>query len=232
MKIVDLSMSISNNLITQRVFSGNVNVRIMTHEESKKFNSGIIGDQFTSAWNYISMTEHTGTHVDAFFHMCPDGETIDEMPLDFFYGKAVCLDMRHIPERGIISVDQVEEAEKRAGIMIDGHIVLFASGLHKKYYPSEKVLTMGHEISAEVVKWLKNRNSRMHGVEGPSTDILDKNTFPSHRACRDLKISHFEWLVNLEKLIGVGEFMFYGIPLKISKGSGSPVRAFAIINDY
>ena len=67
----------------------------------------------------------------------------------------------------------------------------------------------------------------MHGVEGPSTDRGDTTDFPSHRVCRDRNIYHFEWLVNLDHLIGVGEFRFYGFPLKIEGGTGSPVRAVA-----
>ena len=47
---------------------------------------------------------------------------------------------------------------------------------------------------------------------------------------RDLGISHWEWLVNLEELVGKGEFQFFGVPLKFKGGSGSPVRAFAILN--
>jgi len=34
----------------------------------------------------------------------------------------------------------------------------------------------------------------------------------------------------LEELLGKGEFQFFGVPLKFKGGSGSPVRAFAIVN--
>ena len=51
-----------------------------------------------------------------------------------------------------------------------------------------------------------------------------------HRLCRDLGISHWEWLVNLEELLDQKEFQFYGVPLKFKGGSGSPVRAFAVLN--
>ena len=39
-----------------------------------------------------------------------------------------------------------------------------------------------------------------------------------------------ENLCNLEKLFG-REFMFYGFPLRVRKGSGSPIRAVAIVSD-
>ena len=230
MKIVDLSMTIESDLTTQRAFTGNVLVNLVSHEQSRKFQAGTPDDPFTSTWNYLSMTEHCGTHVDAFYHMDPNGLSVDEMPLEYFFGKAVCLDLRQITERGTITPEDLERAEQASGVAIDGHIVLLATGLHRKFYPRPEILTQNAELSAEAVRWLWERGSRVHGVEGASTDILDKNTFPSHRACRDLKMAHYEWLVNLEELIGAGEFLFYGIPLKLKRGSGSPVRAFAVLN--
>src|SRR5436190_721929 len=34
---------------------------------------------------------HQGTHLDAMFHFFNDGRTLDQMPLDWFYGPARCL---------------------------------------------------------------------------------------------------------------------------------------------
>ena len=73
MRIVDLSMPIISNMLANRDFAGNVYLNMVTHEDSKAFGSGAPDDPFTSAWNYIGMTEHTGPHVDAFFHMDPQG---------------------------------------------------------------------------------------------------------------------------------------------------------------
>ena len=230
-RIIDLTLKIQNNMLTPLDFQRPVYVKVMTHEKSLEFGNGTKEDPISSSYNYLSIIEHVGTHVDAFYHMRPDGLTIDEMPLEMFFGKAVCLDMTHIPERGKVTVADVEQAEKECGVAIDGHIVLFATGLHEKYYPDPKVITQNVEISPEVVRWLKEHGSRVHGVEGPSTDIMDTKLYPSHRACRALGLTHYEWLVNLTSLIGVGEFMFYGVPLLLDKGTGSPVRAFAVIGE-
>jgi kynurenine formamidase len=54
-----------------------------------------------------------------------------------------------------------------------------------------------------------------------------RRLFPNHRVCRDRGLFHYEWLVNLEALVGKGEFTFTGYPLKWLKGTGSPVRAVA-----
>ena len=44
-----------------------------------------------------------------------------------------------------------------------------------------------------------------------------------------LGIISFEGLINVNKLPKDKEFMFYGLPLKIKDGDGSPVRAIAVI---
>jgi hypothetical protein len=46
--------------------------------------------------SFISMGSHQGTHLDAMFHFIEDGKTVDQMPLDWFYGPARVL---RIPKR-------------------------------------------------------------------------------------------------------------------------------------
>jgi kynurenine formamidase len=43
--------------------------------------------------------------------------------------------------------------------------------------------------------------------------------------------THVEGLRNLEKLIGKGRFKFIGFPLKIKGGTGSPIRAVAMLDE-
>ena len=115
---------------------------------------------------------------------------------------------------------------------MDGHIVLLCTGFYERNKADAKQLVWGNPgLTVEATKWLHERGSRMHGVEGPSTDKPTDNIFAQHRLCRDLKISHFEWLVNLESVVGKGEFEFIGLPIKFKGGSGSPVRAVALVDE-
>jgi kynurenine formamidase len=230
-RIVDLTLLIEDNIPSHKLFQSPVVLPHLTHDKTLDLGLGIPGDPMTFATNYIGMLDHIGTHVDAFAHVKPDGETIDNMPLDMFFGKAVCFDMTHIPDLGEIDVGDLEEAEKKSGVKVDGHIVLLNTGLHKRHYPDRKVCWTNPGLTAAATHWLADRGSRLHGVEGPSTDVPSNNLFPSHRVCRDRGISHYEWLVNLEELVGKGEFMFYGLPLKFKGGSGSPVRAYAVLDE-
>lgn len=228
-KVIDLSLAIENAMPAHRTMPRPVYLPFLNHEQCLALGLGTPDDPFTSAIEYLGMLNHVGTHVDALFHTNPDGATIDEMPIEMFMGKAVCLDLRHIPDLGVIDVAELEAAETLARVRVDGHIVLLNTGLHVRHYPNPSVMTSNPGLTAAATHWLADRGSRLHGVEGPSTDLPSTDLFPSHRACRDRSITHYEWLVNLEQLIGVGEFQFQGIPLKLHRGSGSPVRALAFL---
>ena len=228
-RIIDLSVTIENNMPAHKNMPRPVYLQWMTHESCLAYNQGVPGDPFTSPIEYVGMLNHVGTHVDAFYHMKPGGKSIDEMPLDMFMGKAVCFDLTHIPDLGDIDVSDMEAAEKKAGVKVDGHIVLLNTGLHKRHYPRDSVMLSNPGLTAAATHWLADRGSRLHGVEGPSTDRPNFAEFPSHRASRDRGITHVEWLCNLEELVGKAEFQFQAIPLKFKRGSGSPVRALAIL---
>jgi kynurenine formamidase len=230
-RIVDLTLTLQDNMPTHKAFQRPIVVPHSTHETGAALGLGVAGDPITFATTFIGTIDHVSTHVDAFFHTNPNGQSIDEMPLEMFMGKAVCLDLRHIPDLGDIDVKDLIEAEKRAGVKIDRHIVLLNTGLHKRHYPDIKVIWSNPGVTAQATHWLADKGSILHGVEGPSTDKPSWDEFPNHRVCRDRGISHYEWLINLEELVGKGEFMFYGLPLKICKGSGSPVRAWALLDD-
>jgi kynurenine formamidase len=222
-RIVDLSVTIENNMPAQKNMPRPIYLGWMTHESSTRFGQGVPGDPFTTPIEYVGMLNHVGTHVDAFYHLSSGGLTIDAMPLDPFTGKAVCFDLTHIPDLGDIDVADMEAAER--------HIVLLYTGLHRRHYPLDSVMYSNPGLTAGATHWLADRGSKLRGVEGPSTDRPNFAEFPSHRACRDRDMTHVEWLCNLEELVGIGEFRFQAMPLKFSRGSGSPVRALAFVDD-
>ena len=229
-RIVDLSLAIENAMPAHKAMPRPIYVPWLSHEQSLAHGLGVPGDPFTSAIEFMGMLNHVGTHVDAFFHTNPEGATVDAMPLELFMGPAVCLDFRHVPDLGLIDVADMEAAERAAGVRIEGHIVLMCTGLHARHYPRESVMHSNPGLTAAATHWLADRGSIGHGFEGPSTDRPTDPEFPSHRVCRDRGLFHYEWLCNLEELIGQGVFQFQGVPLKLHKGSGSPVRALAILD--
>src|SRR3989440_4965449 len=54
--------------------------------------------------------------------------------------------------------------------------------------------------------------------------------YPCHMMCRKYGITHYENLANLDQVVGK-RFTFMGFPLRIRAGTGSPVRAVALLSD-
>ena len=44
--------------------------------------------------------------------------------------------MRHIPDLGEITAADMDAAEAKAGVKVEGHIVLLCTGFHERHYPS------------------------------------------------------------------------------------------------
>jgi kynurenine formamidase len=190
-KIVDLTLPLEDGLPALGRLARPVIIPHTTHEGSKKYNQGVPGDLLTFTTCYMGMLDHSGTHIDALFHNHPDGAPIDEMPVEMFMGKAVCLDLRHVGDKGDVTRADMEAAEKAAGVKVDGHIVLMCTGINARHWPNDRICTMNPQITAEATYWLHERNSRVHGVEGPSTDRVEENVFVNHRICRVLGMVHY-----------------------------------------
>jgi len=67
---------------------------------------------FRTASYYISMSDHSGTHVDApkHFDPTPGALSVDQMPLNDFYTEGICLDLSHAELGAAIGVEEMEAA--------------------------------------------------------------------------------------------------------------------------
>ena len=137
-RIIDLSLDIEDNMPSHKLFQSPVYLKAMTHENTKALELGTPDDPITFQTNFISTLDHVGTHVDALRHFDPTGASIDEMPIDRFFGKAVCFDLRHVGDLGDIDVADMEKAEEESGVKVDGHIILLCTGLHARHYPNAR----------------------------------------------------------------------------------------------
>ncbi len=77
MKIIDLSQDLYDNM---PVYPGDPEVHIKQIHNLEK-----------EGWRlrYLQFSSHIGTHADSFAHMDEKGETIDNIPIEKFIGKAV-----------------------------------------------------------------------------------------------------------------------------------------------
>lgn len=227
--LIDLSRELHHRTPTHPAHPPVTMMYWNTHDELKYAEDVV----FSSASMFITLGDHAGTHVDAPVHFdaSPDALTVDQMPLENFYTEAICLDLSHKPLKSDISIDDLEKAEKASGETIQkGDTVFLYMGFNDRVaISSPEYLTDFSGLTRESAQWLGHKGIVSFGVEAVSPGRPGKNNYLVHQVCRDLGFTHMESLVNLDKLVGLGRFMFAGFPLKIRGGTGSPIRAVAIV---
>lgn len=169
----------------------------------------------------ISMTTHTGTHMDAPAHQLANTKTLDQIPLEDLMGIGYVFNCKELTE---ISVDFLKQHKEK---IAHSQYLLFYSGWDQKwntphYFDPFPVLT---EAAAE---WLIRFPIIGVGFDSISADPMDSKDLPIHHILLRKGIVIVENLCNLDQLLDKS-FTFYTIPLKIKDSDGSPVRAFAKI---
>jgi kynurenine formamidase len=174
--------------------------------------------------NILQFVEHTATHVDAPAHFIEGAPTIDAVPLERFMGRGIVVDASHLPPKASITREFLEKALSGRSVG-RGWIVLIMTSYDRKAGTPEWFNHPGLDESG--ARYLAELDVNAVGIDAPS---IDHEPFPAHRILLQKGIVIFENLTNLELVKG-REFMFYAFPLKIVKGSASPVRAVAIIEE-
>lgn len=164
----------------------------------------------------IEITSHTGTHVDAPFHILSNGQTIHEYPLDQFSGKGYCIDVKN---EKTISSDSFADMPK------DVEFIFFHSG-YDKLWGKEDYLRGYPHLSEETCERLIAMKLKGIGLDFISPDPLHSQDLPAHHTLLEHDILIYENLKNLSRLIGTS-FIFQGYPLPWPCLDGCPVRAIA-----
>jgi kynurenine formamidase len=225
MRVVDLSQPLSRESQLHPFFASTQILRHIVHADAPEgrpsFNAEV-----------IVTSNHAATHVDAFGHYDKQGETIADMPLDTFCGTAICVDIRQYERGHDVSAEEVERAVAESGQELrNGDILLFCSDHYNRTAGTPAFLDGFCGISAEAVHWMADRSVKIFGVETISPDLVYiTDEYPTHKACAERRVTHYENLNNLEEVVGQ-RFLFVGLPLRLVTAYGSPVRAAAILDD-
>ena len=175
----------------------------------------------------LSYNIHTGTHVDVPFHFVKEGEKVDEMELDRFYGPGIYLDLREKMEAGkALSLATLKKAMEEQSIsenQFPGAVLVLHSAWGDNwgkdcYYKSNPFL------SPEVAHLFVATKVKAVGLDFPVDGNLGSIIHPIHLAAGVL---HIENMTNLEKLKGLKKFNILFFPYKLYQQSGGPSRVVA-----
>lgn len=181
----------------------------------------------------FTMNEHTGTHVDAPSHFVPHDHpghvTVDELAPDRLLARAVSVDATGIPAGAVVPPELIEQAESRHGRLGPDDVVLVHTGQSRHWSDPARYLHDWAALAEATAKLLVDRQVRAVGIDAASIDRPASTAFPVHQTLLAAGILVIENLANLDQLPAVSTLV--ALPLPFRGGSGSPVRAIALVSD-
>ncbi len=171
----------------------------------------------------LNMGVHTGTHMDAPFHMLQDGPAVDWFQADYFIGKAMVIDLTGTGR--LIAPEHLARLSKQN----DLDYVLLRTGWDK-HWGTEQYYRDWPELTLLAARVLTGLDLRGVGMDSPSPDPLDSHEYEAHMTLFRAGMVCIENLTNLAR-IPEGTFTFSCLPLPIRNSDGSPCRAVAMVED-
>jgi kynurenine formamidase len=254
-KIIDLSIDFDNGGVSDPPGYGpKINYRSHkeTVDELLPFFPGLTKEELPDeeAWanEWVQMTTHCGTHLDAPYHFhstMNKGErswTIDEVPLDWCFQPGVKLDFRRFEDGYVATAGDVEAELQRIGHTLKPLEIVVVNTRASEFYGQQGYVASGCGVGYEATMYLLERGVRVTGTDAWSWDAPFVHTakkyaesknakliWEGHKAGRDIGYCHLEKLHNLELLPADG-FQIVCFPCKVKGASAGWTRAAAIFS--
>jgi arylformamidase len=201
MKVIDISRKLVNGM---PVWPGDTPFHYEVSWSKAESGSVNVGS--------LSMSTHTGTHVDAPFHFDDNGKRIIDLDLELYIGPARIVDMTGKKSVGAKDLKKIDlEGVQR---------VLFRtqSWQNPAVFPEQ----IPH-LEADLGPFLAEKGIRLIGVDVPSVDPIDSKDLLAHHSLNENGIHILESIVLDE--VEPGDYELIALPLPLVEGDGSPVRA-------
>lgn len=216
MRLIDLSVPIATGM---PVYPGDPQVAIAPALSAAADGVNVL---------HLDMGSQSGTHVDAPFHIDDALPTLNELPLERFWGRAVVVDARGAEPRTPLGPSLFErclsEGRPRAG-----DIVLVATGW-SRHWGGDDYLAHPY-LTREAAELLVAAGIRTVGIDALSVDPTPADDFPAHRILCGAHAVIAENLTGLDPLLDAqtaGEPIEVSLlPLRLPAADGAPVRAVA-----
>lgn len=251
-KILDLSQPIQQTPPDSPL---KVDIEYIDHKTGSKIFGPVFGledgdfpEGNFSAVEKITLTTHSGTHLDAPWHYWPTSEgrpsrTIDRIPLEWCYSNGVVLDLTHKKAGEEIEIEDFKKAlEKISYQLRPFDIVLVMTGA-SRFYGREDYADLHPGATRESTLWLIGQGIKVMGTDAwgwdkPFGSMVEdvrrgekEKLWAAHFAGKEKEYCHIENLTNLDQIPRPHGFKVAVFPVKIERAGGGWVRAVAIIDE-
>jgi kynurenine formamidase len=252
-RLIDLSVAIEHDAAGELT---KPQIEYITHEgmglQSMMFVFGAAPEHFVysngQGWavEELRVGSHTATHIDAPYHYGATSEgkparRIDEVPVEWFFGPGVVLDMRHRQPGEVISIaDLQERLESISYSLRPRDIVMLHTGASKRWGSVEYFRQPG--LDRESTLWLVEQGIRVIGIDAWTLDREfaaqraefqktgdGRHIWPAHFAGLTREYCQIEKLTNLDLIPRPHGFYVSCLPVKIKGASAGWCRAVALV---
>jgi arylformamidase len=159
----------------------------------------------------LTMSTHTGTHVDAPWHYTANGVRLDEIGLERWCGTCLLVDARgaRALEPGLLTGHDLAGVEN----------VLFYSGQPNVWTAFPQIWAV---VDPALPAFLRSKGIGLIGTDAPSADSLTSKDLPGHAALAQHDVLIIESLA-LEG-VAPGRYRLICLPLKLNGADGAPAR--------
>lgn len=199
------------------------------------------GGYFYAAYA-LATAEHGGTHLDAPIHFHEDGIDAASIPLERLMGPAVVIDMTAQAAADVdyrLTAADIAAHEAEHGDIPPGSIVLLRTGWSARWPDALAYLGADTPGDASNLRFpgygedaarllVEGRGASVLGIDAASIDYGPSTDFIVHRIAAGAGAPSLENLTNLDRLPARGATVI-ALPMKISGGSGGPLRAVALV---
>lgn len=192
--------------------------------------SEIIADHKKGGWlvEQLTMTAHTGSHLDAPLHKFAGASSIDQLPLERFTGLTVMADMRECrPDQPFTS----SMLGRKLRVELEDRIVIIATGWGQKRAKTEEWLKYPPYLSPDGAEWLVEQK-----IRGVATDTYsiggarEQQNNLTHEILLRAEIWILEDIRLPEELFALAQpFELWCLPINLRGFSGSFCRPVVVV---
>jgi arylformamidase len=174
----------------------------------------------------MTVSIHTGTHIDAPSHFIPDGATIDELTIERFYRPGVRLDLTAMARPGEpVTLEHLKGAGFDPTEVRDA-IVMLATGWTDRAWESEKLYEINPYLAQDAAEALADASPSALGLDFA---VDDTKPWPNHTILLGEEVLLIENLMRLPELPRDG-FNVMAFPLMLVGENGGPTRVVVELN--
>ena len=201
MSLIDISRRLQNGM---PVWPGDTNFSFelsWTKEESGSVNVG-----------KLTLSTHTGTHIDAPFHFDENGKKVIDLDPNLYVGEARVIEL--------LDVESIKKVDLEAFSLngVKRLLIKTNSWKNDNAFP-ERI----PHIEKDVAEFLKENGIKLLGIDVPSVDPLDSKELVAHHGLHENGV-HILESIDLRS-VSEGDYELIALPLPLTDADGSPVRA-------